>query len=157
MTSTCHAEPRPNEYLGGVRRCAGRAAAAERRRVPGGGRVLTERQIRHALYCAAEELRARQAGKPPGPAPWNHDLLRALKHELALTHSRRAKPESETQSTHDDHEIGTAQAAQLLGWPRRRVQRRAFELGGRPVAGRFLFDRNDIEQLAAEEGSGDRT
>lgn len=113
--------------------------------------MLSDREIRLALYCAGEELRARHAGKPPGPAQWLHSLVRALESELAASQLRQWPPFDGADSRHDDIvEIGTAEVARLLGWPRRKVQRRVQDLGGRLVAGRYLFSHNEIRQLAED-------
>jgi hypothetical protein len=40
--------------------------------------------------------------------------------------------------------IGTALAAQLLGWSTRRVQRHADVLGGQMIGGRLVFRERDI-------------
>lgn len=44
--------------------------------------TLTPRQWRHVLYCTAEELRDRRAGKSPGVRPWNAEIIRAVELEL---------------------------------------------------------------------------
>ena len=116
--------------------------------------MLSERHLRLALFCVAEELRTRQRGKPPGPAPWLWELVAALKSEVALTHSRQSDIVEREESNHE-HEIGTGQAAEALGWTRRRVQRRAADLNGRLVAGRYLFDACTIRGIA-QEADGDQ-
>jgi hypothetical protein len=109
--------------------------------------TLSDRHLRLVLHCAAEELQARRRGKPPGPRPWNFEVIRALENQLSLTQSRQVDCE-DAQDLRHENPIGAGEVARILGWPRRRVQRRAPELDGRLVAGRFLFDSNNIRQLA---------
>lgn len=58
-----------------------------------------------------------------------------------------------------DHYVGSAEAAELLGWSRAKVKREA-QHGRIPVAlkmpgetGAYLFDRIAIEQLVAERAA----
>jgi hypothetical protein len=67
-------------------------------------------------------------------------LDRALSSAMSLErqgiHTDRAESDSEN--------IGSAEAAKLLGVTRRSVQRNGKSLGGRQVSGAWVFDRNDI-------------
>lgn len=115
---------------------------------------LSERHVRLALFCVGEELRARQAGKAP-VLRWLHELVRALECELAVSQSRQPGGDEPTDSNRVmGDQVGTAEAARILGWSRRRVQRRAADLSGYPVAGRYLFDRDHIQQIAEESTDG---
>lgn len=106
---------------------------------------MNPRLWRFALWCAAEELRARHAGKLPGVQPWNAELVRALELELAVSSTRHESACSAEQSDYDDDDpIGTLDAARLLGWSMRRVQRHAGDLDGHAVGGRLVFQRTTV-------------
>lgn len=114
--------------------------------------TLTPRQWRHALFCAAEELRARQAGKPPGPQPWNAELLRALELEIAVSESGRDSADAQ-QDSEVDRWITARQAADILGLSKRQTQRLAADLQGERVDGRWQFRRSTV--MAYAEGRED--
>lgn len=105
-----------------------------------------ENLIRGAYYCCAEVLRNRRLSGQPVPA-WLPTLYARLDAEVRVS---RARHEIGCQLRElEDEWIGTAEAAAILGWSQRRVQRRATDLGGQVVSGRWLFresllkDRND--------------
>jgi transcriptional regulator with GAF, ATPase, and Fis domain len=71
-------------------------------------------------------------------------LLRAL--TSAVSQSRQSE-RAGLRELSEENTIGAREAAELLGCNRRTVQRRAEALGGQRIAGRFVFDRNDIEDM----------
>jgi len=66
----------------------------------------------------------------------------------ALSQSRQPD-RGEVGELFEDNMIGTGEAAKLLGCDRKTVQRRAESLGGQLVAGRYVFDRNELDELGA--------
>jgi hypothetical protein len=108
--------------------------------------MLTERQWRQLLYCTAEELRARRAGKSPGVQKWNAELIRAVELELALSAPGQEPGTNESALSHDW--IGSDQAASILGWHVRTVRRRRAYLDGRKVAGALVFRESVVRQYA---------
>jgi hypothetical protein len=108
------------------------------------------------LYCCAEELRARAAGKPPGPQPWLRNLVRRLEMEVALSSSRQDEHGDMPRSDHDDEWIGTVEAARILHWHQRQVQRRAADLEARKVAGKLVFRAATIHEYAEALKNDDR-
>ena len=109
--------------------------------------TLTPRQWRQLLYCSAEELRERRAGKPPGVQPWNAELVRAVELELAVSLAGQENTDDESTLGHENW-IGTEQAAEILGWHVRTVRRRRNDLGGRKVAGALVFRESVVRQYA---------
>lgn len=110
---------------------------------------LDNRLLRLALYCAAEELRARRAGKCR-VQPWNAELVRALELEVALSASGQEVSDNMSPSLHeiDDEWIGTLEAARILRWHERQARRRATDLEARKVAGKWIFHAATVRQYA---------
>lgn len=116
--------------------------------------MLTPRQWRQVLFCCAEELRERRSGKAPGVRPWNAEIVRAV--ELALATSGSG---TEISCGHEQSKakvpIGVRQAAEILGCSSRYVRSIAEEkLGGVRVAGRWLFDEDDVLACAERHRNG---
>jgi hypothetical protein len=117
---------------------------------------LTPRLLRLALWCARQELDARRAGKPPGVQPWNAELVRALELELAVSRSRQSAEADDACSDHDEW-ISTREAARLLRWDMRRVQRHASDLDGRRCRcglGGLIFRAPAVREYAEELTDG---
>ncbi len=112
--------------------------------------MLTERELRLALYCAHEELRARrgeQRTRRP-PMAWNAELVRALELELAVS-STRQSGRGESACSEDEQEwITTADAAARIGWSIRTVQRRHADLEGRKIGRQYLFPSSAVREQA---------
>lgn len=121
--------------------------------VPPAQLTLTPRHIRLALYCAAEELRARRDGGKASVLPWNAELIRALEHQLTVSDSRHGSeygtPVSETW-------ISAREAAEQLGLSKRQTQRLAADLDGRFIDGRWLFPLSAVTQYAEGRQRNDR-
>lgn len=108
--------------------------------------TLTADQLQLAIFCAHEERQARHRGKPPGPQAWNDQLIEALCRELAAlsaSPSRQSEVVGLRELQREDS-IGSGDAAVLLGWNLRRVQRHAGRLGGRRISGKLVFQRSTI-------------
>jgi hypothetical protein len=115
---------------------------------------LTDDEKRHTLYCCGQELRARAAGKRPGVQPWLVRLVRRWELEVAVSSTRHEWDCPDSESDHDDR-IGTAEAASILQWNVRRVQRRVADLDGRKL-GRQLVFRESVVRDYAEGLTDDR-
>lgn len=109
--------------------------------------TFTGAELGQILYCCAEELRARQRGKPPGPQPWLRNLVRRLELEVAVSPTRQEKNRDTTDLGHDSW-IGSQLAAKLLGWDIRQVQRRAADFDGRKVGARWVFREAAVREYA---------
>jgi hypothetical protein len=99
------------------------------------------------LWCAQEELNARRNGKTPGVQPWNAELVRALDLELRVSSTRHEWDCTASESDHDDW-IGTAEAARILQWNVRRIQRRADDLDGRKIGRQLMFRESAVREYA---------
>jgi hypothetical protein len=108
---------------------------------------LSDDEKRQALFCCAEELRARAAGKPPGVQPWLARLVRRLELEVAVSSSRHDDRDGSSRSKGDEW-IGTAEAARILGWHPRRVQRHAADLDGRKFPTQLVFRESAVRDYA---------
>jgi hypothetical protein len=111
------------------------------------GDVFTDDQLCHLSYCVGEELRARIAGKPPGPKPWLWDLVQCLETALTMSRPRQSDEGSDADSGHEEW-IGTAETAAILGWTTRKVQRRKDELQGKDIGARLIFPAESIRAHA---------
>ena len=78
---------------------------------------------------------------------WLPALLDKLTTELS-TSKVGHQSDSDTAELELDELITAAQAATILGRSRRQVQRIATSLGGRIVCGRWLFNRQTVEEYA---------
>lgn len=108
---------------------------------------LTGVDLELVLYCCSAELRARRRGKPPGVGRRLDSLVRRLELEVAVSRSRQESEGVETDSGYDDDEwIGTREAARLLRWNVRKVQRRKADLDGREVAGQLIFPARAVRE-----------
>ena len=115
---------------------------------------LCEGEIRAAYYCASEILRSRRLGGQPIPA-WLRRWHARLDAELKLSRTRQDfdAPAAELEAAQDLW-IGTPEAAALLEWSQRQVQRRAPDLQGQMVAGRYMF-RESVVRAYKEGLRGD--
>ena len=114
---------------------------------------LCEDEIRAAYYCASEILRSRRLGGQPIPA-WLRRWHARLDAELKLSRTRQDFDDAPAESGQELW-IGTPEAAALLGWSLRQVQRRATDLEGRIIAGRYVFRESTVRTYAEELRRGD--
>ena len=115
---------------------------------------LDEEQTRAAYYCVAEVIRGRALRGQPIP-PW----LRAIDSEMRAEVVKPSSPtrqDSGGQETESDHDvwIGSAEAATLLGWTVRQVQRLATDLDGRLVGGRYIYPKHAVIAYAEATHNG---
>lgn len=112
---------------------------------------LSREEVRAALFGLDTLVRERQrAGR--GCPPEVVTLRDRLKAEWYQPVSPTRQPAGVDQRDLDawDITMGTSEAAAMLGATPRWVQRHADELGGRLVAGRWLFRENDIIEVRNE-------
>lgn len=110
--------------------------------------TFTPDELRHLLYCASEELRARNAGKSPGPAPWLRNLVRRLQLEVAVSESGHPIDDADPESEQQDERITARQAAAILGLSKRQTQRLANDLEGELIDGRWEFRLSAVTEYA---------
>ena len=109
---------------------------------------LSGTETRQILYCVAEEHRARAAGKPPGVQPWLSRLLQRVELEVAMLSSRQSEQPATSDLDHASDWIGSQQVSRILGWNIWTVQRRANDLDGRKVAGKYVFRESVVRDYA---------
>ena len=113
--------------------------------------TLTPRHLRNAIYCATQELIARENGTAAAnarPHPWNGELIRALELELAVSAAGQEDSADQSSSNHE-HWIGSEQTAGILGWNVRTVRRHRNDLGGRKIGGALMFPESVVREYAA--------
>ncbi|MDT5348324.1 MAG: hypothetical protein QOH91_1611 [Mycobacterium sp.] len=115
---------------------------------------LTEDEKRQTLYCCGEVARMRASLRKP-VGLWLVKLIRRLELEVAVSSSRHEWGCVDSESEHEDW-IGTAEAARLLGWHQRQVQRRAADLNGRKVSGKLVFREGAVRDYAEGLTNGRR-
>jgi hypothetical protein len=114
---------------------------------------LTGDDLRAAYYCVAEVVRSRRRTGASIPG-WMKIHFDRLDTAVRLSPTRQAVAENGGRAPQSAHGIiGTAEAAAILGWSTRRVQREAGQLGGARVCGRLLFLRETIADYARRGGS----
>jgi hypothetical protein len=104
--------------------------------------------LRLALFCSEEELKARRNGKAPGLQSWNQELVTELANEVAMLSSRQSERPDPSDLNHESDWIGSQQVSRILGWNIWTVQRRANDLDGRKVAGKYVFRESVVRDYA---------
>ena len=107
--------------------------------------MLTENDLRAAHYCARVADAVTASDHPI--RRWLPTLLDRLAAELGMSQLGQDS-EADTAQLTPDEPITAAQAAAILGRSRRQVQRIARTLDGRIVCGRWLFDKNVVQEYA---------
>ena len=105
-----------------------------------------------AYYCAAAVIRSRRRNGTPIP-DWLRTHYVVLDRQIRHPVSSQPRQHTDCDSPHSDdldRFISAAQAAVILGWNTRQVQRRATDLDGRRVGGRWLFRLADVENYRDE-------
>lgn len=113
--------------------------------------ILSGADVRAAYWCAAQVIRGRELHSHQVPPP-----VRALFDRLdAEVRMSRARHESDSRTAQlgSDQLIGVNEAADILGWTKRKVQRHATDLDGKRVAGQWVFSRSAVIEYL-EGGSG---
>ena len=113
--------------------------------------MTADKLLHAAYYCAAAEIRSRRRNGTPIP-DWLRDHYSVLDRAIRFpaTQPRQQSGSGLPQSDHLDRFISAAQAAVILGWHTRQVQRRANDLDGTRVGGRWLFRLADVENYRDE-------
>jgi hypothetical protein len=114
---------------------------------------LTDSDLHAAYYCTAEVVRSRRLGCRPIPAEVRrlYDRLTA-EMQPGLSRSGQEK-DCGGQQLSAGGWMSAAEAASLLGWSKRRVQRHATDLDGEIIGGRWLFRQSTVIEYA--EGKQD--
>ena len=110
---------------------------------------LADEEVRAAYYCASELLRSRRLGGRPIPL-WLRRWHARLDAEVRLSRTRQEFDGAPAELTAEDLWIGTPEAAALLGWSLRQVQRRAADLDGQMIAGRYMFRESAVRTYREE-------
>jgi hypothetical protein len=115
--------------------------------------ILSDEQVRAAIYCCSALIRSRRRTGAPIP-DWmkkHYALLDTqIKGMAPRGPSVAGNADGGTQSQHDV--IGTREVAAMLSIAPRQVRRRADQLGGALVAGRLLFLRETVADHARKGG-----
>jgi hypothetical protein len=110
--------------------------------------MFSESEVRQLLYCAAEELRARRLGKPPGPARWLAKLIRRLELELAVSTSGQEAC-CKTADLNYDRMLTAREAAEILEVTSRTIRRRlAGDLEGQLIGRQWMFPESVVREYA---------
>lgn len=99
--------------------------------------TLTDSQVQAAVYALAEFKRRRRIVGQPIPT-----AVAELHTHLLMSACGPEPPPAQRQSTPE--QVDTLQAADLLGITPRHVRRIAADLDGQRIAGRWIFNRNNI-------------
>jgi len=109
--------------------------------------MLTERDLRRALFCVIELHERQRRKEAPGRAPWTPEMIEKLCRAIAeVSQPRQSEADGKSHSKHADKLLTARQVSARLGWGVRRVQRRAAELGGELIDGRLLFSSAAIDE-----------
>lgn len=107
--------------------------------------AVPARALKFAIWCCEQELQGRIRGERPGGVQsWLSEHLRSLQLELAVSHERHAQRDRQSRCVHEDEWISTRDAAAILGWSERTVQRRASDLEGQRLSPRKLVFRRSV-------------
>lgn len=115
--------------------------------------ILTGTDIRAAYWCAASVIRGRELHNHEVPPPVRA-LFNRLDAEVRLSRTRHESSSDRPQSEQDL--IGVAEAAAILGWSVRKVQRLASDLDGEMVACRWIFSRSTVNEYREGIADGSR-
>jgi hypothetical protein len=96
-------------------------------------------ELSAAYAVAAEAVRTRVTRRAPVPQ-WLQRHFQRLDLEVRVSRTRQESGcAGEELDEKDSRSIGTPEAAVILDWSTRKVQRRATDLDGQRVAGRWMF------------------
>lgn len=114
---------------------------------------LDEGEVRAAYYGLSECVRQTNLGGralPPGVGRLFsrlEDRLSRGRHETSDRATDQPPSEGETW-------IGSPEAARMLSWSKRQVQRHALDMGGKLIGGRWMFRESDVADYAERNGDG---
>jgi hypothetical protein len=112
--------------------------------------------VQAAYYCAANLVRRRQRTGEPIPN-WLREHHARLDAQIRGL-SRRGHGDDEIGPSSGQlavqNLIGTKDAAQLLSWSTKKVERHQDDLGGQLVSDRLIFDRTTVLEYARRKRNG---
>jgi hypothetical protein len=108
---------------------------------------MTRPGVREAYYCSAEVIRERRRCGQPIPQ-WLHRHHAELEREVHRLSRPRHQDDEIGCDLGESNQIGAREAAALLGWSIRKVQRRKEDLGGRLIGVSLVFDRSVVLEHA---------
>jgi hypothetical protein len=112
---------------------------------------LSPVETRAAMYAVAQFRRAAVMGGrrvPPSVAALADRLDRELRFGLSPTRQENDSATRQLEPERPVELIGTKQAAEVLDWIPRRVQRHRADLDGRKVGGRLVFNASVVQEYA---------
>lgn len=107
----------------------------------------TAEKVRVDYYCAAEVVRTRRRIGQPIPG-WLRRHYEQLEAEVRMSRTRQQIGCDGPSLNMMDKWIGSPEAAAVLGWSKRQVQRHAADLDGQIISGRWLFREAAVRQYA---------
>lgn len=112
---------------------------------------LDDIEVQAAYYGLAAFVRQRKEACRPLP-PEVGRLYERLDKRIRLSSTRHETccGDEDPSRSQEETWIGSPEAAQMLSWSKRQVQRHADDLGGRIIGGRWLFRESDVRDYAAE-------
>jgi hypothetical protein len=111
---------------------------------------LNADDIRGAIFCILE-LRRRMEDNDETVKPWLHQVAARYENALRMTRTRQQIACGDEQLDKEDETwIGSAEAAHILGWKIRQVQRHQTDLDGQFISGRLAFRQSRICEYAEE-------
>ncbi|OBF86947.1 hypothetical protein A5791_19825 [Mycobacterium sp. 852002-51163_SCH5372311] len=118
---------------------------------------LDDTDVEAAYYGLSWFIRQCNLGGRPLP-PEVGRLYARLDHRVRLSPTRHENGCADEDQSPSGEEtwIGSSEAAQILDWSNRQVQRHAIDLGGQIVGGRWLFRESDVKDYAGRRaGDGE--
>lgn len=117
---------------------------------------LDANEVQAGYYCLAQFVRQRAIagrGCPPAVTALYRRLdiaIRAHDRNLQTAALSESRHENSSGAEQSESWITAAQAGALLGLSNRHVRRLAADLDGQCIGGRWLFDRNTVQEYARE-------
>lgn len=115
-----------------------------------------EWENRACYRLAAEAVRRKNLRREPIEA-WLATLYDRLDIKVRMSRARQENGCPAAESEVNDSWIGSPEAAAILGWSKRQVQRCAPDLDGQIVAGRWLFRESLVKEYASERDNDGQT
>jgi hypothetical protein len=112
---------------------------------------LNPTEVRACLYAVSQFRRAAVMGGrrvPPSVAALADRLDRELRLGMSPTRQENDSATRQLEPERPAELIGTTQAAKLLDWIPRRVQRHQADFDGRKVGGRLVFNASVVREYA---------
>ena len=112
-----------------------------------------EWETRAAYRLAADVVRAKNLHREPIEA-WLTILYNRLETRIRMSRARQETARGSAESDVQDGWIGSPQAAAILGWSKRQVQRLASDLDGRIASGRWIFRESVVREYKERMNDG---